>query len=179
MPRTAAWGSENWVQMASEVAVFPAVSAISDNVENSTRVLHDHLTSIVFENARLICGCGESSTRFLSGVLRLKPLHQRLYQMASWVYTNHPFHQLMDLSSAVDSSLLDNIFVIQGSSTKVLFIDNSTIMDLDCAAHEAVIFATTPSLRSRFGRFLGPIATISMMFGDLYILRESVARAKK
>ncbi|KAJ7882027.1 hypothetical protein B0H14DRAFT_2565551 [Mycena olivaceomarginata] len=32
---------------------------------------------------------------------------------------------------AVDFSLLDNIFVVQGSSVKVLFIDNSAIMGLD------------------------------------------------
>ncbi|KAJ7792616.1 hypothetical protein B0H14DRAFT_2623692 [Mycena olivaceomarginata] len=59
--------------------------------------------------------------------------------MGSWVYTNYPFHQLINISSAIDFSLLDNIFIIQGSSFKVLFIDNSAIMGLDCAACEAVI----------------------------------------
>ncbi|KAJ7797800.1 hypothetical protein B0H14DRAFT_2618582 [Mycena olivaceomarginata] len=108
-------------QMTSEAAVFP-VSVTSDNVQ-------------------LICGGGENSTRFLSRVLQIKPLHYWLCQMGSWAYTNYPFHQLIDISSAVDFSLLDNIFVIQGSSVKVLFIDNSAIMGLDCAAREAVIFA--------------------------------------
>ncbi|KAJ7787764.1 hypothetical protein B0H14DRAFT_2629017 [Mycena olivaceomarginata] len=76
--------------------------------------------------------------------------------MGSWVYTNYPFHQLINISSAVNFSLLDNIFIIQGSSFKVLFVDNSAIMGLDCAAREAVIFATTLSLRSHFGHFLEP-----------------------
>ncbi|KAJ7325473.1 hypothetical protein DFH08DRAFT_817148 [Mycena albidolilacea] len=82
--------------------------------ENSTRVLHNLLTSILFENVWL-------------------------RQMGSWAYTNYPFHQLIYISSAVDFSLLDNIFVIQGSSAKVLFVDNSAIMGLDCAACKAVI----------------------------------------
>ncbi|KAJ7312337.1 hypothetical protein DFH08DRAFT_822383 [Mycena albidolilacea] len=59
--------------------------------------------------------------------------------MGSWAYTNYPFHQLINISSAVNFSLLDNIFIIEGSSFKVLFVDNSAIMGLDCAAREAVI----------------------------------------
>jgi hypothetical protein len=51
--------------------------------------------------------------------------------MGSWVYTNNPFYQLINISSAVNFSLLDNIFVIQGSSAKVLFVDNSAVMGLD------------------------------------------------
>jgi hypothetical protein len=51
--------------------------------------------------------------------------------MGSWAYTNYPFHQLIDISSAVDFSVLGNIFIIQGCSAKVLFVDNSAIMGLD------------------------------------------------
>ncbi|KAJ7886540.1 hypothetical protein B0H14DRAFT_2563221 [Mycena olivaceomarginata] len=92
--------------MSSEAAVFPMAPVVSDNTENSTRVLHNLLNSILFENVWL-------------------------RQMGSWAYTNNPFHPLINISSAVDFSLLDNIFVIQGSSAKVLFVDNSTVMGLD------------------------------------------------
>ncbi|KAJ7300558.1 hypothetical protein DFH08DRAFT_801616 [Mycena albidolilacea] len=99
--------------MTSEAAVFPVVSVISNNVhcscpfykENSTRVLYNLLTSVLFENVWLC-------------------------QMGSSAYTNYSFHQLINISSAADFSLLDNIFVTQGSSAKVQFVDNSAIMGL-------------------------------------------------
>ncbi|KAJ7938241.1 hypothetical protein B0H13DRAFT_1851689 [Mycena leptocephala] len=136
--------------MTSLTAVFPSV------------------TSFVLDNAQ------NSSTRWLSGIARIKPLKEWLCERHSWDHRDLSLYKMISIVSVLNSSVVDEICVIQGSNGKFVFTNgvDSAVMNLEGmldfltwhlrqqAACEAAIFAAMPCLKSSNGRLntLGPIS---------------------
>ncbi|KAJ7936712.1 hypothetical protein B0H13DRAFT_1853138 [Mycena leptocephala] len=135
--------------MTSATGVFPSVAAIaSDNAENS-------------------------STKWLSGIPRIKPLKQWLCEMRSWAQRDPSFYKMICIISVLDPSIVDESCVIQGSNGNFVFGNgvDSAVMNLEGmldfltwnlrqrAAREAAIFAAMPWLKRSYGRLntLGPL----------------------
>ncbi|KAF8139571.1 hypothetical protein K438DRAFT_1785530 [Mycena galopus ATCC 62051] len=71
-------------------------------------------------------------------------------------YQPQPMQKLLALISAVDSNLLDNIFVVTRAGNSIVFMKEYTALDFH-AAREAAFHAFRHSLQGWQGRFLGAV----------------------
>ncbi|KAJ6506541.1 hypothetical protein C8R45DRAFT_922723 [Mycena sanguinolenta] len=103
-----------------------------------------------------------SNTRWMSGVPRIKPFKEWLRQMGSWVQRDPSFYKMLSIVSSLNSSVTDNIYVIQSFNGKFVFVNDvdSAVMNLERiidfftwhlrqkAAREAAFFALIGCLKS-------------------------------
>ncbi|KAJ7823903.1 hypothetical protein B0H13DRAFT_1919396 [Mycena leptocephala] len=118
--------------------------------------LFPSVASFTVDNAQ------NSNTRWMSGVPRIKPFKEWLCQMGSWVQRDPSFYKMLSIVSSLNSSVTDNIYVIQSFNGKFVFANDvdSAVMNLEGiidfftwhlrqkAAREAAFFALIGCLKS-------------------------------
>ncbi|KAJ7818450.1 hypothetical protein B0H13DRAFT_1922229 [Mycena leptocephala] len=69
---------------------------------------------------------------WLSGIPRIKLLKEWLCEMRSWAHQDPSFYKMISIISALNSSIVDEICVIQGSNGRFVFANgvDSAVMNL-------------------------------------------------
>ncbi|KAJ7145943.1 hypothetical protein C8R44DRAFT_723806 [Mycena epipterygia] len=91
------------------------------------------MTSLFPSVASITVDNAQSNTRWMSTVPRIKPFKEWLCQMGSWVQRDPSFYKMISIVSALNSSVTDNIYVIQGFNGKFVFANDvdSAVMNLE------------------------------------------------